>query len=106
MGSRARVPIRDTILDMCRYGTPYPKRKRLRSVNVDLEPAARRCSGQGTFSRTWEPHLHLQEKSNGAFLTLRAEAYPRTLCRSLVQCLANAPAAKLASALGAVLQRA
>ena len=102
-GSRSAKPIRDTIIDMCQYGTEYRKRTRIRSVHIDFGPAACRCTGRTACSRSGLPHVHLQGKSNGAFLTLRAEAYPRGLCRGLVSCLANARASRLAAGLNSVL---
>eukprot|EP00974_Lingulodinium_polyedra_P087649 8497037-Lingulodinium_polyedra.AAC.1 len=71
--------------DYCQEGLPWRKRTALAAWHFpELACACRRCTGHGTCSRTGQRHVALTGRdASGVFMTLRAQPYPRKLCRRI-----------------------
>ena len=83
---RQRADVRFARADFCQFGTSWQKATGFMTVHADVGHIDRVCQCRsGLCIRSGRPHLRLQGKSpEGVFWTTLAEAYPASLCRSLV----------------------
>ena len=84
-------------VEYCSFGTPWRKSTTFKAFKVDLTWMENyRCTG-GRCRFTGKKHQVLSGKIKGTFLTSRAEAYPRKLCRLLAQAFISAEAKRKSS---------